>query len=770
VDTEFLKRPIRLLHLEDDAADQVFVREMLHSDGLPCELVAVKTRTDFESALTRGHYDLIISDFSLPSFDGLGALALARELSPATPFIFFSGTIGEDVAVASLKNGASDYILKQRPQRLATAIRNALLGAEERSRCRRAELELNKIEDRFRIVARATNDVIWEWDIETQRVWLSENFKIVFGHEPETVGATLESWMDLVHPDDKNRVVSGLNTLIAFGGRVWWSEHRFRRADGSYAHIFDRASVIYDSAGKITRLVGVMIDMTERKHTEEKIIEQAALLDEAQDAIIVSDLTGRIQFWSKGAERVYGRTFAEVAGQSADELLRPTGVSVQAAITETLRAGHWIGELREQTKSGREVIVQSRWTLLRDNHGGPKSIMVINTDVTERKQLEEQFLRAQRLESLGGLVAGIAHDLNNTLVPITVGIQLLRGKMPPEKIQSLLLTMETSANRSVDMLRQMLTFVRGGAMQKLVVQPAHLVKEMGKIIVDTFPKSIECRVRIGPAPHPISCIPTQLHQVLMNLCVNARDAMSQGGTLTLSIENVQWTANAAARPQDAKPGNYVCLSVADSGHGIPPAELEKIFEPFFTTKAIGKGTGLGLSTSVNIIQRHDGFMTVNSELGRGAEFKIYLPAAGGTGGETVPGKPVLPAGAGERILVIDDEAAILAIMREALENFGYAVETAAGGAAALNFLGPNLPPVNLVITDLEMPFRDGQATVAALRKISPQIKIIIVSGSKPSGENAKQHFHADAFVMKPFTDETLLKAVHDVLSRPDRGE
>jgi len=323
VTAEIPEPPVRLLHLEDDETDQVLVQQMLHAEGVPCEMVTVKTRADFEAALLGGNYDLIISDFSLPSFDGLRALSIARELSPGTPFIFFSGTIGEDVAVESLKNGATDYILKQHPHRLVSAVRNALHNAGERSRLRRTELKLKKIEDRFRIVSRATNDVIWEWDVKTNRVWLSDNFTIVYGHAPETVNATLENWMDWIHPDDKHRVVSGVTALIAVGGRVWWSEHRFRRADGAYAHVFDRASVVYDAAGKLARMVGVMIDMTERMRAEEKIIEQAALLDEAQDAIIVSDLNGCIQFWSKGAERIYGRTFNEVVGKSADELLRP---------------------------------------------------------------------------------------------------------------------------------------------------------------------------------------------------------------------------------------------------------------------------------------------------------------------------------------------------------------------------------------------------------------------------------------------------------------
>jgi len=329
--------------------------------------------------------------------------------------------------------------------------------------------------------------------------------------------------------------------------------------------------------------------------------------------------------------------------------------------------------------------------------------------------------------------------------------------------------METSAKRSADMLRQMLTFARGGEIKKTVVHPAQLVKEMGKIVADIFPKSIQCRVQISQTPHPIACIPTQLHQVLMNLCVNARDALPNGGTITLNVKNVPLTPGEAARHKDAKPGDYVCFSVADTGEGIPTGCLEKIFQPFFTTKLPGKGTGLGLSTSLNIIRSHDGFMTVHSEAGHGAEFKVYLPAAGNAVAELASDKISLPAGDGECILVVDDEAAILAIMRAALENYGYTVVTAASVPEAINCLRSNAPAIQLVIINLDMPFMDNRVTMTKLRKMSPGLKFISVAGSEKSAENAQCRSNADAFVVKPFTDEALITAVHNALRQPVQG-
>ena len=767
MDTELLKRQVRILHLEDNQNDHLLVAGMLVADGLKCEFILVKSKDEFSEALTREKFDLIISDFSLPSYDGLSALSAAQELHAETPFIFFSGTIGEDVAVESLRHGAVDYVLKQRPNRLIAAVRRALRNVEQRSRLKRTERELRQSEERLRIVSKATNDVVWEWDIQNNQVWFSENFRAVFGHQVEP-GMTSERWFDFIHPEDKQRVVANMSALLAGGGRIWWSEHRISRSNGSFAHIFDRASVIYDSAGKLVSMVGIHIDVTERKQAEEKIREQAALLDKARDAIIVCGLDREILFWNQGAERIYGWKAAEAVGANMRQLLFHGQVPPQILEAEKSLAerGEWMGEVEKFTKDGKTVMVQARSTVIRDDQGRPKSLLIIDTDITEHKQLEEQFLRAQRLESLGVLVSGIAHDLNNTLVPIMMGVEILEQEILSEDAASMVHTMGASARRSAEMVKQMLLFARGGEAVKSFVQPDHLLKEMGKTIADTFPKSIDCRVCLGKNLPAIFCVPTQMHQVLMNLCVNARDAMTVRGTLTLSAEQVSLKADEAAKIHGATPGDYVCISVADTGSGIPAEQLEKIFQPFFTTKAPGKGTGLGLSTCQSIVKNHDGFITVRSKIGSGTEFKVYLPDAGIKPLEPAETrKPVSPVGKGERILVVDDEEGILAMTRAALENYGYVVSTAVGGLEALARFRENPDAINLVITDHAMPFMDGQAMITALRKIRPDVKIIVTSGSEKEVESLLQNFKTDGFIPKPFTTEKLLTITYQVLAK-----
>ncbi len=766
--TDWNHRPVRLLHLEDDERDQMLVRELLQAEGLPCETVAVTTAEEFESALRQQPFDLIISDFTLPSFDGLRALDIARRLCPQTPFIFFSGTIGEEAAVESLKHGATDYVLKQRPGRLVSAVRRALENFQERARLRRMETELRQLEERLRIVARASNDIVWEWDIAGGTVWFSENFENVLGLPREEIGASLEKWHQLIHPDDRERVVAGFTAMLAAGGRVWWSEHRLRRANGRYLHVYDRASVIYDAARKPLRVVGITQDMTEQKHAEAKIREQAELLDKAQDAIIVCDPDRRIVYWNKGAERIYGWSAREALGRNVRELLfhdiAPAALrDVEPALESR---NEWIGELACFTKDHRSLIVQSRATLIRDDAGRPQSLLLINTDITERKQLEEQFLRAQRLESLGALVGGLAHDLNNALVPILIGVEILHQQPLSPDAAGMLRTMETSARRSAEMIKQMLLFARGGESVRTVLHPDQLVREMARIIRDTFPKNIRCRVHLDKSLWPVSGYATQLHQVLMNLCVNARDAMPQGGTLTLSVQNATLTEAEAARHEGARPGNYCCLGVADTGTGISPDVLEKIFQPFYTTKPPGKGTGLGLSTCRNIVRNHGGFMTVRSTVGAGSEFQVWLPAAETAApAEPAAGQSPPPAGHGEHILVVDDEQSILAITRAALENYGYEVSTAAGGAEAITRFAQTPENVRVVICDLAMPLMDGQATVRALRKIRPGFKTIVISGWEKDTAAQLAQIQPDVFLPKPFTSDALLRAVHEALKK-----
>jgi two-component system cell cycle sensor histidine kinase/response regulator CckA len=502
----------------------------------------------------------------------------------------------------------------------------------------------------------------------------------------------------------------------------------------------------------------------ERKRTEQKIREQAALLDVATDAISVQALDSTILFWNKGAERLYGWTASTAIGKKASELLY-LDVPTQLAIAQkiVLAQGEWRGQLSQVTKTGAEIIVESRWTLVRDEQGQPKSILVVNTDITEKKQLEAQFLRAQRMESLGTLASGIAHDLNNILAPILMTAQLLETQLYDERSQRLLPILVTNAKRGAALVKQVLSFAKGLEGKRSVLQLRHILSEIKQITKETFPKSIEICIDVPQSLWTVSGDATQLHQVLMNLCVNARDAMLEGGTLTISAENLEVDQSYVRKHLDAKVGSYVVITVADTGCGIPPEIMDRIFEPFFTTKGIGKGTGLGLSTVIGIVKSHGGFINVESEIGKGTRFQIYLPAVAAV--ETLEVEDVeLPQGHGELILVVDDEAPIRETTKTSLETYNYRAVTASNGIEAVALYAEYRDEVSVVITDMLMPAMDGPTTIRTLQKMNPMVKVIAVSGLASKDKmNTVAAAGVKSFLSKPFTTQELLQTIDGIL-------
>ena len=418
----------------------------------------------------------------------------------------------------------------------------------------------------------------------------------------------------------------------------------------------------------------------ENQKAEERIREQALMLELAPDAIIVRDLNRSILYWNKGAEQLYGWKAHEVIGQDARQILHADLFQFEKARKSVLENGEWRGEFATLTQEGKEVLVEARWTLVKDPQGVPKTILTISTDITGRKKLEDQFYRAQRMESLGTLSSGIAHDLNNVLAPLMVSVELLRSKANDDDSRKLLTSLENCVHRGAALVKQVLLFGRGIKGERTPVQISQNIRELERIIHQTFPKSVELEVRCPEDLWTVIGDANQINQVLLNLCVNARDAMMPGGgKLSIHLANMTLDKIAAGANLDAKPGSFVVIKVADTGTGIPKAIQENIFDPFFTTKPVGKGTGLGLSTSMSIVKSHGGFINYYSEEGKGAIFKIYLPAATDAGArkpEAAEKKTRLPRGQNELVLLVDDEENIRNIVQKSLEQFGYRVVVA----------------------------------------------------------------------------------------------
>jgi len=528
-------------------------------------------------------------------------------------------------------------------------------------------------------------------------------------------------------------------------------------------------------------------DITERRERVKQLAEQASLLERARDAIVVWDEEGRVSYWNQGAERILGWSKEDAEGRAAVRLLNLDPEVMARAHATLCRDGEWSGEVQVIAATGKRVLLDARWTLLSDEDdptggdpdGGGGRILTINTDVTEKRRLLDQFLRAQRLESMGTMAGGVAHDLNNILAPILMNAELLRGTVShPADVESLE-TILTCTKRGSALLERILSFSRGVDMDRTDLDIAEVVEGALAIVRRTFPRDIRIDSRHDADLWPVLADRTQIGQVLMNLFVNARDAMPSGGELSVEVGNVVVGDDTMGLPDSPGAGRYTMIDVQDSGMGVEPTTLKRIFDPFFTTKESGRGTGLGLSTVDTIVRSHGGFVRAYSEPGVGSRFRVYLPAcdaAASCDDSPTPGRPSNGGdtagldGNGELILVVDDEELIAHDARRAVEAHGYRVMTAADGAEALAVFAERRNDISLIVIDVMMPVMDGVSAIRALRRLDPEVPIIAATGLASSSKRQRLHNEGVQSVLaKPYDAGVLLRAIHGELNGTTPG-
>ncbi len=541
-----------------------------------------------------------------------------------------------------------------------------------------------------------------------------------------------------------------------------------RRANGTLYPVEVHLQLVEREGKRL--LLTVAIDITERHRTELALRESEAryrlLVENSPDAIFVH-CENRMVFANPASLLLFGaQRLEEVIGRNVLEIMHPDSRILIEQRIRQVKVGGKTPLLEHKLIRMDGTVVEVEAMGIPSTHSGKPAVQVVLRDITEKKQREEQALRGQRMESLGSLAAGIAHDLNNALSPILMVASLLHAKYPEPSVQRLLDIVDESAQHAANMVKQVLTFARGTEDERVKVDVGVLVEEINNVAQHTFPKSIRMRTELAPDLWPLIGNTTQLHQVLLNLCVNARDAMPKGGTLSLTVGNCQIDATHGGLVPEATAGSYLRFTVADTGTGMSEEVRARIFEPFYTTKAPGKGTGIGLSTVQKIVEAHGGFVHVTSVLHRGTEFQVFLPAQldpEPMAAETKRGAP--PAGKGELILVVDDEAAIRSILALTLQTCGYRVMVAADGPQAVVLCAKNPIPTQLLITDIDMPIMDGPATILAIRALVPQVKVIATSGTRSLAADIGT-FAAQAFLPKPYSADELLRTVHAVL-HPD---
>jgi len=871
--------------------DAELIGALLQSGGMKCAVRRVQAQKDFTQAVRDEKYDVILSDHAMPSFDGVTALQLARTHCPDVPFIFVSGTIGEDVAVDSLKRGASDYILKHQLRRLIPAIHRSLRESEAKAEQRRMEEEVHARERLFQRIADNTDELIAVLNLQGKLVYASPSFRQLFGDKGD--GLFGVEAMAQVHPEDRV-AISFLFQQTAAGKSSQRAEFRFLSPTGAVRHIEAQGSVILDAGGNVSEVAIVCRDLTEQRKAAERLevleaglrlgqeavlitdgqlqplgpcvlsvnpaftvitgcpagevmgkrpwafdppvstlppmdlmqqaVESAApvvsegrghrkdgsecwvewtistlrdnrqavthfvlamrdatarhsaekrvrdlalLLDQTPDAILVEGLDQRILYGNRGAQLIYGWSMLEMAGQRAMELFlerRQEGRPIRDIVLEK---GEWTGELTQITRSGKEVTMGSRWLLLRDADGAPERLLCVNSDITGLKQLEAQFLRSQRRETIGALAGGIAHELNNIFAPVLIASDLVRAKLSDDATRRIMDTVKTSALRGADLVKQILAFARGTQGKPGVVPLGFLLRDVVQLAQNTFSRAIQVEARVPADLPPIRGYPLQLHQALLNLFVNARDAMPEGGRLIVAASRVK-APESIREKLDGTAAGFILVTVTDTGMGISAESREKIFLPFFTTNQTGDSTGLGLTAVAEIVRNHGGIVEVASEPGRGSTFSIYLPEAPEYQARTQERPDDTHLGNGETILLVEDDGAVLDMTQQILTSSRYHVLCARNGLEAVAAFQERRDEIDLIVTDLMMPLMDGAALLHALRRLGCKAGVVCITGMADNARAKSLDTEPGVvLVEKPFTADALLRAVARFWVKPD---
>ncbi|MCC5626167.1 PAS domain-containing sensor histidine kinase, partial [Nostoc sp. CHAB 5715] len=669
---------------------------------------------------------------------------------------------------------ANDELEQRVAKRTAELVMSNVLLQQEIAERQRAEDALRQSENLYRQLVDSHTDIIIRTDLQGQITFANAAACQTFGWKEDEFRG--QSFFQFVHPDDLPEVMENMAALGSSSHPLTNHERRAFTVNGIRWFQWN-AIAIRNDKGEVIEIQGVGRDITEQQAAlEARQLAEAALRQTEEKfrtfaenihAVIwiVSPDSFRTLYVSPAYEKIWGRSCQSLLEQPEswidnvhpDDRHRPTIAAKQQLNGESASI-----EYRILRPDGSVRWIWDRSFPVYNDQGKVQYYSGIAEDITEKKQLEEQFFRTQRLESLGTLAGGIAHDLNNILTPILAAAQLVQGTFLEDKERSgqLLALVETNAKRGAALVKQILSFARGYKGEATIIQVEYLISEIAQIAKQTFPKSIEFSTVIPKDIWAVTGHTTQLHQVLMNLVVNARDALPDGGNIKISVEN-KFIDQAYTRMNlDAKVGHYIVITIADNGIGIPPDILDRIFEPFFTTKDVNTGTGLGLSTVLDIIRSHDGFIKVSSSVGRGSKFDLFLPAVQATQAFSIEEMDLLP-GEGELILVVDDEAKIREIATIILENHNYKILTANNGIEAIALYAQHKDQINAVLMDIMMPEMDGITAIRTLQKINKQVQIIVCSGLNSMEVFAQAaDANVQAVLSKPYTAKELLKTLH----------
>lgn len=772
----------RILIIEDVPTDAELNEHELRKAGIAFIARRVETKEAFLRELVDFEPDIILSDYSLPQFTGLEALRLLKEQDVDVPFILVTGSLTEEVAVQCMKEGAYDYILKTSLKRLPSAVMNALEKIEVEREKRSAVMALQRSEDLYRLLAENTGDLICMLDLEGNYVYTSPSYQEVLGYSTEELLG--RNAFSFVHPDDKEATKARFREALMSKTKQR-AEFRFRHRNGEWRIFESVGNIVFDWKGNPQRTVIISRDTTERKRAEESLTvseERYRRLVELSPEMIAVHCEGRFVYVNPAGIKLLGAsTSQELIGKPILDIVHPDYREQVLERAQQNQEGQQTPLVEQKFVRLDGQVVDVEATGIPTIYQDKPAVQVIVRDITERmrveeelRQSEEQLRQSQKLEAVGQLAGGVAHDFNNLLTVITGYSDLtLRRLKPDDPLQRHVIEIKKAGERAASLTRQLLAFSRKQVLQPRVLELNATVADMNKMLRRLIGEDIDLQTVLDPSLGQVKADPGQIEQVLMNLVVNARDAMPEGGKLTIETANVHLDAKHVGGHVVMQPGQYVMLAVSDTGCGMDAEIQEHIFEPFFTTKEQGHGTGLGLSTVYGIVKQSGGNVWVYSEVGRGTTFKVYLPRVNEQVEESKRGTTHREAPEGwETILLVEDEQMVRSLAARALREQGYSVVEASNGEEALRIAGDHAgKKIHLLLTDMIMPRMSGHELAERLTRLHPHMRVLFMSGYTNRGIVHQGMLNEGAlFLPKPFTLEGLAHRVREVLDMPEQGD
>jgi PAS domain S-box-containing protein len=793
----------------DDHEENLYLLETILKGG-GHDVQTASNGAEALEKLKAGGFELIISDILMPVMDGFQFCRIVK--ADATlrhiPFIFYTATytgpqdealamkIGADrfiqkpcepdvimkavedamVAARDTDNASTpeppkeEEILKLYNERLVRKLEQKMLQAEREIQSRQEAEEALRISNNRLLLALASADIgLWDLNLETNEAWFSPEWKRQIGYDDHEIPNRYEEWEERLHPEDHPRILAEVDDYLQGRRPDFHVEFRLRHKDGSYRWIAASGKLISGTDKRYMRLMGCHVDITERKRAEDERERLMAAIEQAGEVVFITDPDGIIQYVNPVFETVTGYTYEEAVGENPSTLLK-SGKQDQAFYQDlwgTITAGKtWKGRIINKRKDGKLFTEDATISPVCDAAGRVVNYVGVKRDITEHLQLEAQLFQAQKMESVGRLAGGVAHDYNNMLSVILGYTELSLAKVNQgDPLRDNLQEILKAARRSTGITRQLLAFAHKQAIEPQVVDLNEIVEGGGKMLHWLVGENIALDWRPATDLWPVMMDPSQVDQLLVNLCVNARDAIADVGKVTIETGNVVFDEEYCSYHAGFVPGEFALLAISDDGIGMDRETLDKIFEPFFTTKGIGKGTGLGLATVYGIVKQNNGFINIYSEPGEGTIFKIFLPRHSGAAKKVrVESAAEIPKGRGETILVVEDEFSILKLANRILDGLGYNVLTAKTPGEAMSLVDKHAGEINLLITDMVMPEMNGRDLADRLHALYPEIKTLFMSGYAANittrNDVLKEGVH---FIQKPFSRKDLAVKVRGAL-------